>query len=120
MQKKIPQLLGQSENLAQLVLAAMRTYEDGFDHAAANAAKAKAEEDRKADPDNPYAGLVDFRQFYRLTMRDACALVCPDASMIEPVYFLIDGYWNDIQIWACEILGLPYPGKDEEGECEDE
>jgi hypothetical protein len=90
-----------------MLLDAMRVREESYDKAASAEASAKSEAERKADPDNSYADMVDYAQFYRKTLRESCdevAKAAGEPTMGEIVYYLLEYTWNDCQIWAEEQL----------------
>ena len=89
-----------TKQLAQAILAAMEKRESSYDKEAAKKARSVAEEERLADPDNSYAGLVDYKQFYRLTLADACQEI--GGELAFPVYLLLVHAWNDAHDWAVE------------------
>ncbi len=101
-----------SHALATLCLETMKIREASYDHAAADKAmeedQAKEAAQRLSHPMNPYYNVVDFSSFYKLTLRQAAEQVCSKA-LAEPVCYLLAGYWNDIEIWAQETLGLSTP-----------
>jgi len=92
-----------NELLSDLLEDAARIYHDSYDTVAMNAAKAKAEVERLAQPDNHYHSLIDFNQFHTKTLREACELACKNHmydSLTEPVYLLLTNSWIDSLKWA--------------------
>jgi hypothetical protein len=94
-----------AKDLALFVKASANAREDSFDKEGADAATAAADAKREAEPDNLYAGIVDYKQFYRMTMLEACEQQCPK-DLAYPVYLLLGETWNDVHQWADDILGL--------------
>jgi len=93
----------QALQFAAFIRAAAKAHEDSFDRAASEKAQAKCDADweREKEEGKPYyyLNVVDHKQFYRLTMRQAVESVVP-AEFVEPVYLLLQLGWNDIHSWA--------------------
>lgn len=99
--------------LAEIVMAAQRIREQGYDGEAADAAYKAGEVEREANPHDIYAGLVDFQQFYRCTMLQAAKAACKQAGEPEletPVYLLCECGWNDAQMWAAQTVAQDHAG----------
>ena len=90
--------------LADMLDRAAKAREASYDHVAAGAAKVEADARRAADPDNHFAGLVDFAQFYTKTLYECCQAECPP-ELVEPAYLLLTTAYNDIYAWVDEQLG---------------
>lgn len=82
--------------LAQAVIAASTLREESYDTAAAEAYTAEQE----AVPIE--RRIMDYEQFYRLTLREACEQASKEFS--EPVFLLLHSNWNDALDWATELL----------------
>lgn len=87
--------------LAKAILVAADVRERSYDEAASHKASEDAKARREAEPGNLYAGLVDYRQFYRASMLTACQTAGP---LAQPVYLLLQYTWNDAIGWAHEVL----------------
>lgn len=81
--------------LAQAIIAASTYREESFDHVAARAYTKKHQ-----------AGVtlasMDYGQFYKLSMRQACNQASPEMGDI--LYLLLQYNWNDAIDWATEVL----------------
>ncbi len=102
--------------LAKIILDAMKIRSESYDQAAADAASRKADEERKADPGNIYAGMVDFVQFYRKTLEQACteaATKAGEPEIGELVYYALFHAWNDCESWLQDVLGITKRPTDE-------
>ena len=90
---------------AAWVRAAAKAHEDSFDRAASDAAQDECDHKREQEEAEgnqfAYMNVVDHKQFYRMTLREATASVVP-AEFVEPVYLLLTTTWNDILDWAKE------------------
>lgn len=94
-----------SKSLALIILNAAKLHQDGYDKKAAARATKKAEADRKARPDDIYAGIVDYRQFHRKTLEQAAheaAVNAGEREVGDIAYFLLANSWNDAMEWAQE------------------
>lgn len=91
--------------LASMVLNAMKIRETSYDKEAANVATAKADAEKAAEPENIYAGMVDYSKFYRKTMEQSAEEAANEAdepAMANVLYLLMVTAWNDIASWAKE------------------
>jgi hypothetical protein len=79
------------KKLVKAIKLGAKFREDSYDHLTATARSNKGE-------------MVDFNQFYGITMREAAEkatkLVGFDPIDVEPVYLLLNLCWNDILAWA--------------------
>lgn len=75
--------------LAVYVLRVARAHEEAYDKAASE----------KATKDAPFGTHVDYKQFQTKTIRQCAEDLLPEAY-VEPVYYLLQYTWNDIQDWA--------------------
>lgn len=75
--------------LAVYVLRVARAHEEAYDKAAAD----------KATKDAPFGTHVDYKQFQTKTIHQCAEDLLPEAY-VEPVYYLLQYTWNDIQDWA--------------------
>lgn len=93
--------------LAQAVLKSAEMQQMSYDLTAS--ALATAEYDRKyaefmeANPGGIYYGGVDYKQFYTMSLEEACAKCCPP-GVDGLVYLALHGWWNDTIDWANMIL----------------
>jgi len=83
------------ERFAQTILDAQKIREESYDIE-------KAKEALNEDT------LVDFEQFYQITLEDACDQAVSDAGYDKranyPIYLLNKLAWNDAHDWAAEVL----------------
>lgn len=89
--------------LAKLVIMAVECYNNGFDKNAAQQATTDALKTR---------AIVDYSQFQRITLHQACKEVCP-SNWAEPVYYILHSAWNDALDWA-EGINSMYTHGDQE------
>lgn len=89
--------------LAKLVIMASECYNNGFDAAAAQVAQTEAVKSR---------AIIDYSQFQRITLHQACKEVCP-SNWAEPVYYMLHSAWNDALDWA-EGINPMYTHGDQE------
>jgi hypothetical protein len=73
--------------LAQAVVACTDAREASFDKAAADATAANE--------------MFDYKQFYKLSLRDACKLA---GHLEEPVFLMLYTAWNDAYEWAVQVI----------------
>lgn len=96
-----------AEQLAQWCLDAMSTHQQSYDHAAADKAteidNARRERD-KLNPNSLDMCLVDYSKFYKYDLQEACMKVSPECGFL--IYLALDAWWNDVQDWANQTLGL--------------
>ena len=97
--------------LATLVKSAASLRELSYDHAASDAATRKrdAEEEqfRIDRPGEIFYGCVDYKEFYQISLEEACEKVATDAGhpgLTYPLYLLLNQTWNDISSWAEDVL----------------
>lgn len=97
-----------SKELAVAILAAMQAHEDSYDHGAAAVATAANDQKRaRMEMEGNAAAIyciVDYRQFYRMDLRQAVESVV-HGDLVEPVYLLLTTAWNDIADWAKAVVG---------------
>lgn len=93
-----------NKQLATLILAASKCYEDNYDRKAADKATAEADKEKEKDPENPYVGFVNYKEFYKLTLQEACIKVAGNEHDGYPIYLLLFQTWNDAIDWACKEL----------------
>jgi hypothetical protein len=104
-----------SKQFAAWIRAAMAARENSFDKLASQQAQEAGDRERQlmidaGDKQAYMYGLVDHKQFYRLTEREAVASVVP-AEFVEPVYLLLVTAWNDIQGWCDDVEGIVRPAR---------
>lgn len=101
---------------AAMFKRAQKIREASYNNAAADAATAAANDERNADPTNPYAGMgVDYKRFYTLTYEQSAQKAAEEMGepeMAEVLYLLMYSLWNDIEMWADEQLGIKRPVDD--------
>lgn len=90
--------------LALAVLQAAANRENSYDQEASSAAYKAAQKDRETQPDNIYAGCVDYSKFYRVSMQTASKTEVGGEELKSPVYLLLQYCWNDAIAWARETL----------------
>ena len=93
-----------AKKLAGMILKAMEYRESSYDKAAADAATARMEAEAADDPSpcNAWLYVVNYTEFYRLTLEQAAekaAVEAGEPTMGVIVYFLISNSWNDVQAW---------------------
>ena len=92
------------KNYARAILLAQKIREESYDHKAAKKEKKKME---KKYPDSEY-NLVDYSTFYTKDVmqstQEACKEVGLPVRLSYPMYLGME-WWNDMQEWACEVLG---------------
>lgn len=89
------------KELASLILSSAQAHGESFDTEAAKNAEDRAAKERADNPNNFYAGMVDFRQFYRKTLNQACTEVAGE-DLGQLIYLLLFHAWNDALDWADE------------------
>lgn len=107
MNTQVQTTIGMDKKLARMISDTVRIYEQSYDRAAADEAERQANAQREAQPDNIYAGIVDYKSFYRKTMAQAAqeaAEAAGEPNMAHPLYLLCYCTWNDIQGWASPLL----------------
>jgi hypothetical protein len=93
--------------LAQAVLKSAEMQQMSYDLTAS--ALATAEYDRKyaefmeANPGGIYYGCVDYKQFYTITLEEACEK-CSPPGVGRLVYLALESWWNDTIEWANAVL----------------
>lgn len=98
-----------AQTLAQLVLDAHRLREESYGKEASMAAYEAGLAARAEQPDNIYAGLVNYNKFYGLSLIAACRAACKQMGddyldLERPVYLLVECAANDVQEWALEVI----------------
>jgi hypothetical protein len=94
-----------AQTIANLILQSAQIHSASYDSEAADSASKKADLERANNPDNIYAGLVDYNQFYRMTLGEAVTTACKRSQHEElfmPIYLLVQLGWNDALDWANE------------------
>lgn len=92
--------------LAKAILKTVELYNASYDKAAADAATAENDAKRAAAEKRGESTLwyiVDYSKFQRMSIRQ-CAEQRVPASLVEPVYLLLELGWNDAIAWAQEQI----------------
>jgi hypothetical protein len=99
-----------SLELAKIVLRAMELREGSYDEEASRLAVIKNDEEiaefNKTNIDKIYYGGVDYKQFYKLTLEEACDQAAKEGDCIgvgRLIYLALDGWWNDTMYWAYHV-----------------
>lgn len=98
-----------SSLLAILVQASAKIHEESYDRESSD--KAEKENDAKRDAAEPHMKhycVVDYSQFYRMTLQEAAEEACRRVQRSEPgqmelaypVYLLLQMAWNDALDWS--------------------
>jgi hypothetical protein len=93
------------KKLASMLLKAMEYRESSYDKAAADAETAKMEAGATADPDHAWLYVVDYAEFYGLTLKQAAekaAVEAGEPTMATIIFYLLVYSWNDVQVWIKE------------------
>lgn len=94
-------------SIAKTVLRAVELRESSYNHIAADIATKQADEERKQKPNSIFAGLVDYKQFYTMSLEDACYKAAeegPGIALGRLIYLALDCWWNDTIDWAQQLL----------------
>lgn len=90
------------QKLIEAILLAAKFREESYDHAASH----QAAQDTSKD-----CTVVDFNQFYSLTLKEACDKAAEevgfDMNGTLPIYLLLKNSWNDSLEWATKYNTNP-------------
>lgn len=85
------------EKLAAVILKAQKIREESYSQKEADEVKAKS-----------IGKFVDFSKFYKISDIEAASKACKeigyDTRMVDFVYLINKCLWNDMQLWAENIL----------------
>ena len=89
----------QIEDLANIVFDAVRINQGSYSFD-------RVKEAENAD-NRPQ--IIDYSQFYEVSVKEACAKACKSRGITEDlaqlIYLSLDGWWNDTIEWAEKVLG---------------
>jgi hypothetical protein len=94
--------------VANLVIMSAALRQKSYDAKGAEAAAAAKQRELEKRGFNPRSVVgVDFTQYYKLTLLEACQLVAKEyrsEDLAYPVYLLLQNSWNDALDWATELV----------------
>lgn len=86
--------------LAQGIIDCVKAHEESFDHVGARMAMHNALEHEAM---TGKISIPNYTTFYRMSLREACDKTAPE-GLADPIYFLLNAYWNDAILWAQTTL----------------